>query len=418
MSGKNVLLTGASGGIGKYISLGLAQSGFNLALQYNSNQLKLEENITEIKKNIPESSGTIIKSYKADITNESSVKELTDNVKSDFGNIDILINNAGLSVNAMSWKMDLKDWNNVLNVNLTGPFLCTKYVLPVMKKNKYGRIVYISSVVPQIGVAGTAAYSASKAGLFGLCKTVSKEIIKNFSKSGNVYYAVYSNNGDKLAVAYTREPTEKEQNKGIRLNFIVDIHETVKFEKTKTLRLSIPNDPDGELFGSNIFETYRFNSFNCAFSQDDNYLTAGSMGKNIAVYSFELKKFAPVYKGHSGRVMFVVFSDDGNYMASTSKDETVKLWDIKGGNTIITLKGHSGNVNSASFSPESKYLASASNDETVKIWDVKTSALVHTLKGFDSEVISVKFSPDGNYLAAGCEDKVLVWKTEDIFKID
>ncbi len=179
MSGKNVLLTGASGGIGKYISLGLAQSGFNLALQYNSNQLKLEENITEIKKNIPESSGTIIKSYKADITNESSVKELTDNVKSDFGNIDILINNAGLSVNAMSWKMDLKDWNNVLNVNLTGPFLCTKYVLPVMKKNKYGRIVYISSVVPQIGVAGTAAYSASKAGLFGLCKTVSKEIIKN-----------------------------------------------------------------------------------------------------------------------------------------------------------------------------------------------------------------------------------------------
>lgn len=179
MSGKNVLLTGASGGIGKYISLGLAQSGFNLALQYNSNQLKLEENITEIKKNIPESSGTIIKSYKADITNESSVKELTDNVKSDFGNIDILINNAGLSVNAMSWKMGLKDWNNVLNVNLTGPFLCTKYVLPVMKKNKYGRIVYISSVVPQIGVAGTAAYSASKAGLFGLCKTVSKEIIKN-----------------------------------------------------------------------------------------------------------------------------------------------------------------------------------------------------------------------------------------------
>lgn len=262
-----------------------------------------------------------------------------------------------------------------------------------------------------------AVYTTYEGGVY-IIKADTKEIIKNFSKSGNVYYAVYSNNGDKLAVAYTREPTEKEQNKGIRLNFIVDIHETVKFEKTKTLRLSIPNDPDGELFGSNIFETYRFNSFNCAFSQDDNYLTAGSMGKNIAVYSFEHKKFAPVYKGHSGRVMFVVFSDDGNYMASTSKDETVKLWDIKGGNTIITLKGHSGNVNSASFSPESKYLASASNDETVKIWDVKTSALVHTLKGFDSEVISVKFSPDGKYLAAGCEDKVLVWKTEDILKID
>lgn len=250
-----------------------------------------------------------------------------------------------------------------------------------------------------------------------ILKTGTKEIIKNFSKKGNIYYAVYSNNGDKLAVAYTREPTEKEQDKGIRLNFIVDIHETVKFEKTKTLRLSIPNDPDGELFGSNIFETYRFNSFNCSFSLNDAYLTAGSMGKNIAVYSFEHKKFAPSYKGHSGRVMFVTFSGDGNFLASTSKDETIKLWNIKDGNSIKTLKGHSGNVNSAVFSSDSRFLASASNDETVKIWDVKTSALINTLKGFDSEVISVKFSPDGKYLAAGSQDKILVWKTDEILNI-
>lgn len=179
MSSKNVLLTGASGGLGKYISHHLAQNGFNLALQFNNSPVKLDENINEIKSSGFLKPGQIIKSYKADISDESSVTELTGNVKSDLGSIDILINNAGLSINAVSWKLNLDDWNKVINVNLTGPFLCTKHVLPLMKENKYGRIIYISSVVPQIGVAGTAAYSASKAGLYGLCKTVSKEIIRN-----------------------------------------------------------------------------------------------------------------------------------------------------------------------------------------------------------------------------------------------
>lgn len=174
MSGKNVLLIGASGGLGKYISLGLASSGFNLALQYNTNPEKISENIKEI--NDP---SIKIKTYKADITSETDISSMIGNVKADFGSIDILINNAGISINAMSWKLSSDDWNKVIAVNLTGPFLCTKYVLPVMKENKYGRIIYISSVVPQIGVAGTAAYSASKAGLGGLSKTVSKEVIKN-----------------------------------------------------------------------------------------------------------------------------------------------------------------------------------------------------------------------------------------------
>lgn len=179
MLNKNVLLTGASGGLGKYISQHLAQSGFNLALQYNKNPEKLEQSIHEMKNNGSLKPGAVIKSYRSDITDETSVKQLTEKVKEELGSIDILINNAGLSINAVSWKLKLEDWNNVLNVNLTGPFLCTKYVLPYMKENKFGRIIYISSVVPQIGVAGTAAYSASKAGLYGLCKTVSKEIIRN-----------------------------------------------------------------------------------------------------------------------------------------------------------------------------------------------------------------------------------------------
>ncbi len=174
MTNKNVLLTGASGGLGGYITAGLAEAGFNLALQYNSNTQSITENIKGI------SNLTVkVKAYKADITTESEVEELIHNAKQDFGSIDILINNAGISINAMSWKLSADDWNKVLSVNLTGPFLCTKYVLPLMKENKFGRIMYISSVVPQIGVPGTAAYAASKAGLGGLCKTISKEVIKN-----------------------------------------------------------------------------------------------------------------------------------------------------------------------------------------------------------------------------------------------
>jgi NAD(P)-dependent dehydrogenase (short-subunit alcohol dehydrogenase family) len=174
MSRKNVLIIGSSGGIGKYLSLGLATAGYNLALQYNSNPEKTAELQKQI--NDPEIK---IHTYKADITSESEISELISKVKSDLGTIDVLINNAGLSINAMSWKLSADDWNKVIAVNLTGPFLCTKHVLPFMKENKYGRIIYISSVVPQIGVPGTAAYAASKAGLGGLCKTVSKEVIKN-----------------------------------------------------------------------------------------------------------------------------------------------------------------------------------------------------------------------------------------------
>ncbi len=183
MQGKNVLIVGASGGLGKHITKGLANSGCNLALHYHDNPEKLEQTISEIKL----TDGLIrlsnpkpkIKTYKADIKNENEIAEMAKNVKNDFGNIDVLINNAGLSLNGVSWKLTLDDWNAVISVNLTGPFLCTKHVLPVMRENNWGRIIYMSSVVPQIGVAGTAAYASTKAGLNGLCKTISKEIIKS-----------------------------------------------------------------------------------------------------------------------------------------------------------------------------------------------------------------------------------------------
>ncbi|MBZ0202746.1 MAG: SDR family oxidoreductase [Ignavibacteria bacterium] len=174
MSNKNVLIIGASGGLGEYITKELAAAGYNLALHYNNGFKKLETFFESIKEHDVKH-----KTYKADITSENEISEMIRKIKEDFGTIDILINNAGISINGMSWKLSADDWNKVIAVNLTGPFLCTKHVLPVMKENKFGRIIFMSSVVPQLGVIGTSAYAAAKAGLGGLSKTISKEVIKN-----------------------------------------------------------------------------------------------------------------------------------------------------------------------------------------------------------------------------------------------
>jgi 3-oxoacyl-[acyl-carrier protein] reductase len=182
LKGKKILLIGASGGIGNQLAWDLLTEGAKVALHCKSGRERLGEFKT----------GSEI--YEADITSEEEVEQLIKRVKNDLGGIDILINNAGLSKNSLVWKHSIDDWNEVISVNLTGPFLCTKHVLPVMRENKWGRIIYISSVVPQIGVAGTASYSASKAGLTGLCRTVARENI-NYNITANVISLGYFNAG-------------------------------------------------------------------------------------------------------------------------------------------------------------------------------------------------------------------------------
>ena len=116
--------------------------------------------------------------YKADITSENEIMSMIEKIQTEFGTIDVLINNAGISIDGVSWKLGLDSWNKVMAVNLTGPFLCIKHTLPMMRQSGWGRIINITSVVSQLGVPGTSAYSASKAALSGLTKTVSKEVIK------------------------------------------------------------------------------------------------------------------------------------------------------------------------------------------------------------------------------------------------
>jgi NAD(P)-dependent dehydrogenase (short-subunit alcohol dehydrogenase family) len=127
-------------------------------------------------KHKPGVKGQNIRTYPADISNEEEVKKLIQSVQSDFGRIDMVVHNAGVSRNGMSWKINQSDWDETIAVNLTGPFLVSKYVTPIMREQSFGRIVFMSSVVAQTGFIGTAAYAASKAGLLGLTKTLAKEL--------------------------------------------------------------------------------------------------------------------------------------------------------------------------------------------------------------------------------------------------
>lgn len=114
--------------------------------------------------------------FKADLRDENQVQNLVSSVLANFGRVDVLINNAGISKNGMSWKLSPRDFNEVIAVNLTAPFLLCHGFIPSMRTNNFGRIINISSVVAQTGVPGTVAYAASKAGILGMTKTIAKEV--------------------------------------------------------------------------------------------------------------------------------------------------------------------------------------------------------------------------------------------------
>lgn len=159
---KTILIIGSSGGLGTALVNFFENKPYNLALHYY--------------KNVPEVDGDHIKAYQADITKEEEVEALISKVQSDFGQVDVVLHNAGVSRNGMSWKVNQDDWDETIAVNLTGPFLVSKHVIPLMRQANFGRLIFMSSVVAQTGFIGTAAYAASKAGLLGLTKTLSKEL--------------------------------------------------------------------------------------------------------------------------------------------------------------------------------------------------------------------------------------------------
>ena len=171
LTDKVALVTGASGGIGRSVSIALAKAGADVVINYSGNLAKAEEVQKEV-----EALGRKAMVIKADISSSDEVSAMMKAAVKSFGKIDILVNNAGITRDGSLLMMKEEDWDAVLNTNLKGVFLCTKTAAKLMLKKKYGRIINIASVVGLIGNAGQANYSAAKAGVIGLTKTSAREL--------------------------------------------------------------------------------------------------------------------------------------------------------------------------------------------------------------------------------------------------
>jgi len=171
LSGKNALVTGGSRGIGKSIALALAGAGANVIINYTSNAEAAEAAVQEI-----EAFGVKGLAVKANIANADDVKGMMDAIEEVFPQVDILINNAGITKDNLLIRMKEEDWDQVMDVNLKGTFLCTKAVARKMIKQKSGKIINISSVVGVMGNPGQGNYCASKAGVIGFTKSMAREL--------------------------------------------------------------------------------------------------------------------------------------------------------------------------------------------------------------------------------------------------
>lgn len=171
LAGKTAIVTGGSRGIGRAIALKLADLGANIVINYTSSPDKAEAVVEEIKE-----LGREAIALKADVSNGEEVKNLIKEVEKKFDTIDLLINNAGITKDALFIRMKEEDWDRVLDINLKGTYNCTKAVTRKMMKQKSGKIVNLTSVVGVTGNAGQANYAASKAGVIGFTKSVAKEL--------------------------------------------------------------------------------------------------------------------------------------------------------------------------------------------------------------------------------------------------
>lgn len=169
LEGKVALVTGAAQGIGKAVALLLARNGADIVVS-DINLEKAGETAREI-----EATGRRAMPIKVDVANSGDVERMVQTIMEQFGQIDILINNAGIARDKLILRMTEEDWDAVLDINLKGTFNCTKAVVKHMSKQRSGKIVNIASVVGEMGNAGQANYSASKAGVIGFTKTIARE---------------------------------------------------------------------------------------------------------------------------------------------------------------------------------------------------------------------------------------------------
>ena len=169
--GKVALVTGAGKGIGKEIALELARGGAKCVIYYASSAAGAESVAEEIR-----AMGSEAMTYKCDVSDADAVQKMITDVMEQYGRIDILVNNAGITKDGLMLKMTEADFMAVLDINLKGAFNCMKAVTKPMMKQRYGRIINITSIVGIIGNAGQVNYAASKAGLIGMTKSAAREL--------------------------------------------------------------------------------------------------------------------------------------------------------------------------------------------------------------------------------------------------
>jgi 3-oxoacyl-[acyl-carrier protein] reductase len=170
LEGKTALITGASQGIGRACAIELAKTGARIVLAAR-NEAKLEEVAAEIT-----AAGGTAHAVVLDVASEDSIKTTAKAILAQFGAVEILVNNAGVTRDGLMMRMKRADWDDVINTNLTGAFLLTQAFVSSMLKARWGRIINISSVVARSGQAGQANYAASKAGLIGLTRSLAREL--------------------------------------------------------------------------------------------------------------------------------------------------------------------------------------------------------------------------------------------------
>ncbi|MEB3309516.1 MAG: 3-oxoacyl-[acyl-carrier-protein] reductase [Snowella sp.] len=171
LSEQVAIVTGASRGIGRATAIALASTGVKVVVNYAQSSSAADAVVQEI-----ESMGSKAIAVKADVSKPEEVDALLEETIKTFGRIDILVNNAGITRDTLLLRMKLEDWQSVIDLNLTGVFLCTKAASKIMLKQKSGRIINITSVAGLMGNPGQANYSAAKAGVIGFTKTVAKEL--------------------------------------------------------------------------------------------------------------------------------------------------------------------------------------------------------------------------------------------------
>ncbi len=171
MEKKVALVTGASRGIGKACAIELAKAGYDVAVSYAGNEEAANKTVAELK-----DLGVNAKAYKFDVSDKEACAKAVEEVLADFGKLDVLVNNAGITRDGLFMRMSAENWEAVINTNLSSAFYMTSPAIKTMIKQRSGCIINMSSIVGVMGNAGQANYSAAKAGLIGFTKSLAKEL--------------------------------------------------------------------------------------------------------------------------------------------------------------------------------------------------------------------------------------------------